>query len=62
MAYESRREVFEKIAKKYHDYVKLYKMVTGGSTEGITPFDEFYWRFTYYQKYEETIRLGNGGH
>ena len=62
MAYESRREVFEKILKKYNDYVDLYVKITGGSREGVTPFDEFYWRFTYYQKYEEAAKANSLGY
>ena len=62
MSLESRRDGFEKILKKYNDYVKLYVFISGGSREGITPFDEFYWRFSYYQKYEEGAKVGSFGY
>jgi hypothetical protein len=49
--YENRRIVFAVIEKKYKEYIALYKMVNNGSVQGITPFDEFYWHYTYYSKY-----------
>jgi hypothetical protein len=49
--YENRRILFTVIEKKYKEYIALYKMVNNGSVQGITPFDEFYWHYTYYSKY-----------
>lgn len=60
--YEVRREQFDKIAKRYKEYVILYRKINAGSLEGLTPFDEFYWRFTYYQKYEEAARANGLGY
>ena len=54
--YEINRENFEKIVKNYEDYVDLYLLINGGSTEGITPFSTFYWRFTYGVRYAEGVR------
>jgi hypothetical protein len=50
-AYESKRIIFAIIEKKYKEYIALYKLINNGSIEGITPFDEFYWNYTYYSKY-----------
>ena len=49
--YENRRILFTVIEKKYKEYIALYKMVNNGSVQGITPFDEFYWHYTYSSKY-----------
>lgn len=51
--YQTSREVFDQIKKDYEDYVNLYKMLNQGSVEGITPFADFYWRYTYTSKYLE---------
>ncbi len=51
MAYENQRVVFTQILKKYLEYVDLYKVVNNGSIEGVTPFADFYWRYTYLSKY-----------
>lgn len=57
MEYETNRENFEKIIKNYLSYVDLYKTVNGGSSEGIVPFDEFYWLHNYHVKYEDPSRI-----
>lgn|GEM_PF-1195549 len=51
ITYENRRVLFDVIAKRYQDYIALYRDLNGGSTEGLAPFDEFYWHLTYYSKY-----------
>jgi hypothetical protein len=51
ITYENRRSIFEKIAKRYKEYLSIYKEINNGSLEGITPFDEFYWRTVYYSRY-----------
>ncbi|MBF0442291.1 MAG: hypothetical protein HQK54_10325 [Oligoflexales bacterium] len=51
--YDSTREVFNKLKKKYEDYVILYKMLNNDSVEGITTFADFYIRMTYTIKYSE---------
>ena len=50
-AYQNQREHFEKILKKYWEYVALYKKINNGSLKGVAIFDEFYWRYTYYSRY-----------
>ena len=49
--YENRRIVFELVLKKYKEYMDLYKAINNGSIAGATPFDQFYWDYTYYSKY-----------
>ncbi len=49
--YDNRRIVFAIIEQKYKEYIALYRTVNNGSIAGLTPFDEFYWHYTYYHKY-----------
>lgn len=49
--YENRRILFEGILKKYNDYLDLYRSFNNGSIVGATPFDQFYWDYTYYSKF-----------
>ncbi len=51
MTYENKRVIFTKIVKKYQEYVQLYRDVNNGSIEGVTPFEDFYWQYTYYARY-----------
>jgi hypothetical protein len=57
---ETTRKNFDKLLKKYFEYVTLYKQFNNGSAVGVTPFCRFYWRFTYYVKYEDPQRIGIG--
>jgi len=57
----SRRILFEKIVKRYLAYLDLYVQLTG-STEGATPFNEFYWQFTFYSKYNNARELDFRGY
>ena len=50
-SYENRRIVFNVILKKYKDYLELYRAVNNGSIKGVTPFQDFYWHYTYYSRY-----------
>ncbi len=52
MHYETSRNNFNKILESYLNYVSLYKLLNNGSIKGVTPFPVFYWRFTYYVRYE----------
>jgi hypothetical protein len=52
--YSSSRVHFTAITEAYKNYVALYKLFNNGSTKGVTPFGDFYWRMTYY------IRYGDG--
>jgi hypothetical protein len=49
--YDNKRVDFAIIEKKYKDYIALYRAINNGSVHGLTPFDEFYWHYTYYHKY-----------
>ena len=51
-----------KIKKKYIDYIELYKFCNNGSTDGITNFEEFYWRFSYLLKYDDPKALWQSGY
>ena len=55
MGYETSRENFELMLTQYRDYLNLYADLNGGSTEGATSFAEFYWRLTFYTKYDEGL-------
>jgi hypothetical protein len=59
---ETTRVVFNRILKKYLEYVALYKAIGDGSTEGITPFEEFYWRYTYHSLYSDMSKFARGGY
>jgi|GEM_PF-1744983 len=52
MHYETSRQNFNRILESYLNYVSLYKLFNNGSIKGVTPFGTFYWRFTYYVRYE----------
>lgn len=54
MRYPTSRNNFNKILDSYMNYVALYKLFNGGSTKGVTSFGTFYWRFTYYVRYENS--------
>ena len=56
--YEVNRDNFNKIIKKYEEYVELYTLVNGGSREGLTPFSTFYWRYTFHVRYQDN-KLAN---
>lgn len=58
--YNNQREIFEKLLKKYFEYVKLYKEFCG-STKGVTPFEDFYWRYTYYSHYSNPENMDRRG-
>jgi hypothetical protein len=62
MSFEVRRENFEKLLKKYKEYIELYRLVNNGSTEGVTSFDEFYLRLTYYDRYNNALKIGGAGY
>jgi hypothetical protein len=59
---EVTREHFDKLLKKYYDYVELYRFFNNGSLRGVTPFDEFYWRMTYNVKYQDISKIGMGNY
>jgi hypothetical protein len=59
ITYENQRVVFDVILRKYKEYVALYKLVNNGSLQGVTGFDDFYWRMTYLAKYQDTRTVSN---
>ena len=62
MSFEVHREQFDLIVESYLSYVSLYKLINNGSIAGVTPFDTFYWRFTYFVKYEDPERISAMGY
>jgi len=48
------------LKKKYLEYVELYTFFNNGSSEGVTTFSEFYWRFNYYLPYQDPSNIGIG--
>lgn len=55
--YEGTKEHFNKLKKQYEEYMDLYRFFNNGSLEGVTPFDEFYWRCTFFGKYLDLSRI-----
>lgn len=41
---------FQKVAKKYREYLMLYRLVNNGSVKGAVAFDYFYWSYNYYYR------------
>lgn len=62
IAYENQRVIFDTIVRKYLDYIALYRAVNNGSVEGLTPFNEFYWRMIYFSKYQDRKNFGTSGY
>ena len=52
--YGTSRQHFNKVLEAYLNYVALYKLFNGGKVQGVTPFNVFYWRMTYYVRYENS--------
>lgn len=59
MQYEVNRENFNKIVKSYREYVELYRLINGGSLEGATPFTDFYWRYSFFVKYQDVTIISS---
>jgi 1-acyl-sn-glycerol-3-phosphate acyltransferase len=55
--YGASRQQFTKVLEAYLNYVALYKLFNGGSIEGVTPFNVFYWRMTYHVRYENSENI-----
>lgn len=51
MSYENKRVIFNVILRKYKEYQELYRAVNNGSIQGVTCFQDFYWHYTYYSRY-----------
>jgi len=62
-AFDSKnRKQFDLLKKRYEDYLKLYAHFNKGSIEGSCTFEEFYWRFTYYDRYSDELALARSGY
>jgi hypothetical protein len=48
--FQLRKNSFNVIAKKYLEYLELYRFFNNGSIEGASPFGYFYRVYTYYRK------------
>lgn len=62
ITYENQRVIFDTIVKRYKDYIALYRLFNNGSVEGLTTFDQFYWRMTYFSKYQDRRNFGTSGY
>jgi hypothetical protein len=60
--FDGEKKEYKKIVKRYNDYISLYAMCNQGSTAGATPFEEFYWRFSYIIKYDDPAALWQSGY
>lgn len=52
--YGTSRQHFNKVLEAYLNYVALYKLFNNGQITGVTPFNVFYWRMTYYVRYDSS--------
>jgi hypothetical protein len=59
VTYDNQRVFFEYLRKQYAAYVDLYRELNGGSTAGISGFDEFYWNLTYHSRYANPKAVEN---
>lgn len=62
MTYENQRLHFDQIVQKYKDYIALYRMFSGGSVEGLTTFDDFYWHIVYISRYADGQDVNRQGY
>ncbi len=60
-AYENQRVEFNKILKKYDEYLGLYRFFNNGSDEGATPFDQFYMMHIYVSVYADDFMKQDRG-
>ncbi len=58
ITYENQRVMFNVLAKRYHAYCDLYKLLNNGSLQGVTGFGDFYWHMTYISKYQAVQSFG----
>ena len=62
MSYTNQRDHFEKLLRKYTDYLDLYADMNGGSMKGASTFDEFYLRYTYLDRYSDPSKVKQAGY
>ena len=60
--FDGDRKEFENVLNKYNEYCALYAQFNNGSTEGVTPFERFYWQYTYVVKYQDPAALWQSGY
>lgn len=60
--FQTNRVQLDIYLKKYHDYLDLYASFNNGSTEGSATFEEFYWRLSYINKYDDEFALAQSGY
>lgn len=60
--FDTNRENFDLIIEAYLNYVALYKLINNGSIKDVTPFETFYWRFTYHDRYQDPSRISALGY
>jgi hypothetical protein len=60
--FEVSNKELNKIKQKYIDYIQLYKFCNGGSDEGVTDFEQFYWRMSHLIKYDDPKALWQSGY
>ena len=61
-AYENQRVVFDVIYRRYMEYVQLYKDLNKGSLDGLTGFEDFYWRYVYLSRYSDASQVHRTGY
>lgn len=62
MSYTNQRDHFEKLLKKFLEYLELYAALNNGSIEGASTYDEFYLRFTYLNRYADPSQVQRTGY
>lgn len=62
MSYTNQRDNFDKLLKKYLEYLELYRQLNNGSTDGASTYDEFYIRFTYLNRYADPTQVQRTGY
>lgn len=58
---DSGRE-FKKLKQNYLNYLEAYKSLNNGSTQGATPFAQFYILMTYTSRYGDQRTLASLGY
>lgn len=62
ITYENQRVNFDVIVRRYKEYVALYRVFNNGSIQGLCTFDDFYWRMTYFSRYQDRKNFGSSGY
>ena len=62
ITYENQRVNFDVIVRRYKEYVALYRLFNNGSIVGLTTFDNFYWRMTYFSRYSDRRSFSTSGY